>query len=376
MQDPSSIYSQINHQFPDQQVLKCPRCDSINTKFCYYNNYNLSQPRHFCKNCKRYWTKGGILRNIPVGGSSRKNTKRSSSNSCKRSSTMSISSEQNSKTEHFATPVVPAFDQNSPILDANGPFGSLLASNGPEIGNFLDVLNPNGPNSGADAAAQSGNSNNRDEFLGEDSNCWNGTNGWADLAIYTPGISWRHGLNIIEISVAKHHEDLKCLAIIACDNLVVVDVDAPNLFVFTYHVHYGTTLKLKGSHLLEAHLTLILKTIDSHWYSKLTKSLGNFDHSKSVNLRCDCDEVIVIPKDMRGNFNPPLYATNGFHVNIHNLVKHSVVDVLDSLFWISPQLRTVSFDYGLQTMKVSLQLDEASLFSHSNCFILHFLIFL
>ncbi|KAG5601959.1 hypothetical protein H5410_033329 [Solanum commersonii] len=342
MQDPSSIYSQINHQFPDQQVLKCPRCDSINTKFCYYNNYNLSQPRHFCKNCKRYWTKGGILRNIPVGGSSRKNTKRSSSNSCKRSSTMSISSEQNSKTEHFATPVVPAFDQNSPILDANGPFGSLLVSNGPEIGNFLDVLNPNGPSSGADAAAQIGNSNNRDEFLGEDSDCWNGTNGWADLAIYTPGSTFQDFMETWtkhhEISVAKHHEDLKCLAIIACDNLVVVDVDAPNLFVFTYHVRYGTTLKLKGSHLLVAHLTLILKTIDSHWYSKLTKSLGNFNHSKSVNLRCDCDEVIVIPKDMRGNFNPPLYATNGFHVNIHNLVKHSVVDVLDSLFWISPQL--------------------------------------
>ncbi|KAL5714623.1 hypothetical protein ACHQM5_016557 [Ranunculus cassubicifolius] len=29
------------------QALKCPRCDSLNTKFCYYNNYNLSQPRHF-----------------------------------------------------------------------------------------------------------------------------------------------------------------------------------------------------------------------------------------------------------------------------------------------------------------------------------------
>ncbi|XP_043715702.1 dof zinc finger protein DOF5.4-like [Telopea speciosissima] len=58
------------------QALKCPRCDSINTKFCYYNNYNLSQPRHFCKNCRRYWTKGGVLRNVPVGGGCRK-TKRS-----------------------------------------------------------------------------------------------------------------------------------------------------------------------------------------------------------------------------------------------------------------------------------------------------------
>ncbi|XP_039169130.1 dof zinc finger protein DOF1.4 isoform X2 [Eucalyptus grandis] len=55
------------------QPLKCPRCDSSNTKFCYYNNYSLSQPRHFCKACKRYWTRGGTLRNVPVGGGCRKN---------------------------------------------------------------------------------------------------------------------------------------------------------------------------------------------------------------------------------------------------------------------------------------------------------------
>lgn len=60
---------QNNHQ--NHQALKCPRCDSLNTKFCYYNNYNLSQPRHFCKNCRRYWTKGGVLRNVPVGGGCR-----------------------------------------------------------------------------------------------------------------------------------------------------------------------------------------------------------------------------------------------------------------------------------------------------------------
>ncbi|EFJ20302.1 hypothetical protein SELMODRAFT_19630, partial [Selaginella moellendorffii] len=54
------------------QVLKCPRCNSLNTKFCYYNNYSLTQPRHFCKNCRRYWTKGGALRNVPIGGGCRK----------------------------------------------------------------------------------------------------------------------------------------------------------------------------------------------------------------------------------------------------------------------------------------------------------------
>ncbi|XP_027348349.1 dof zinc finger protein DOF1.4-like [Abrus precatorius] len=55
-----------------QQHQKCPRCDSLNTKFCYFNNYSLSQPRHFCKSCKRYWTQGGTFRNIPIGGTSRK----------------------------------------------------------------------------------------------------------------------------------------------------------------------------------------------------------------------------------------------------------------------------------------------------------------
>uniref|UniRef100_A0A0E0B4B9 Dof zinc finger protein n=1 Tax=Oryza glumipatula TaxID=40148 RepID=A0A0E0B4B9_9ORYZ len=57
----------------------CPRCESRDTKFCYYNNYNTSQPRHFCKSCRRYWTKGGSLRNVPVGGGSRKSSTSSSS---------------------------------------------------------------------------------------------------------------------------------------------------------------------------------------------------------------------------------------------------------------------------------------------------------
>ncbi|KFK44692.1 hypothetical protein AALP_AA1G291000 [Arabis alpina] len=71
----ASSHQQQQPQQPQQPQpqLKCPRCDSSNTKFCYYNNYSLSQPRHFCKACKRYWTRGGTLRNVPVGGSYRKN---------------------------------------------------------------------------------------------------------------------------------------------------------------------------------------------------------------------------------------------------------------------------------------------------------------
>ncbi|KAL6553020.1 hypothetical protein OROGR_006862 [Orobanche gracilis] len=61
------------------KILPCPRCNSMDTKFCYFNNYNVSQPRHFCKNCQRYWTAGGTMRNVPVGAGRRRNKNSSAS---------------------------------------------------------------------------------------------------------------------------------------------------------------------------------------------------------------------------------------------------------------------------------------------------------
>ncbi|KAG6502393.1 hypothetical protein ZIOFF_042285 [Zingiber officinale] len=55
-----------------EEALPCPRCKSRETKFCYFNNYNVNQPRHFCKACHRYWTAGGALRNVPVGAGRRR----------------------------------------------------------------------------------------------------------------------------------------------------------------------------------------------------------------------------------------------------------------------------------------------------------------
>ncbi|XP_051113652.1 dof zinc finger protein DOF3.2-like [Andrographis paniculata] len=81
----------------DEQSLKCPRCDSTNTKFCYYNNYSLSQPRYFCKSCRRYWTKGGTLRNVPVGGGCRRNKRSSSSNSTSSAAATTSSSNSSSR---------------------------------------------------------------------------------------------------------------------------------------------------------------------------------------------------------------------------------------------------------------------------------------
>ncbi|GMH24094.1 hypothetical protein Nepgr_025937 [Nepenthes gracilis] len=130
----------------DQEPLPCPRCDSTNTKFCYYNNYNFSQPRHFCKSCRRYWTHGGTLRDIPVGGGSRKNAKRS----------RTINTFISSSTATTA-PVACSYQDPipaAPLLislsgSAAGPYVSdvlLKPSNvGIPTGSFTSLLNASGP---------------------------------------------------------------------------------------------------------------------------------------------------------------------------------------------------------------------------------------
>ncbi|XP_062220175.1 dof zinc finger protein 4-like [Phragmites australis] len=94
------------------EAVKCPRCESTNTKFCYYNNYNLSQPRHFCKSCRRYWTKGGVLRNVPVGGGCRK-AKRSSSSSLSASSAPSTPTSTDAKNPRRSSASLPRSNSGS-----------------------------------------------------------------------------------------------------------------------------------------------------------------------------------------------------------------------------------------------------------------------
>ncbi|KAH7366489.1 hypothetical protein KP509_18G081000 [Ceratopteris richardii] len=72
VEETSPLASEKMPKKPDK-LLPCPRCHSLNTKFCYFNNYNVNQPRHFCRKCLRYWTAGGTLRNVPVGAGRRKN---------------------------------------------------------------------------------------------------------------------------------------------------------------------------------------------------------------------------------------------------------------------------------------------------------------
>ncbi|PKA59820.1 Dof zinc finger protein DOF5.4 [Apostasia shenzhenica] len=121
--------------------VKCPRCDSVNTKFCYYNNYNLSQPRHFCKSCRRYWTKGGVLRNVPVGGGSRKSKRSSSSSSKSSSKSSSAVSSKSEATAPHKDPAVPTASLSS--SDSSG-ITAAPASTGDATASIL--FNPHSSN--------------------------------------------------------------------------------------------------------------------------------------------------------------------------------------------------------------------------------------
>ncbi|XP_021759695.1 cyclic dof factor 2-like isoform X1 [Chenopodium quinoa] len=46
--------------------VSCPRCNSMETKFCYFNNSNINKSRHFCWSCQRYWTIGGATKNLSI----------------------------------------------------------------------------------------------------------------------------------------------------------------------------------------------------------------------------------------------------------------------------------------------------------------------
>ncbi|XP_022844510.1 dof zinc finger protein 1-like isoform X1 [Olea europaea var. sylvestris] len=131
-----------------EQALNCPRCNSTNTKFCYYNNYSLSQPRYFCKTCRRYWTEGGSLRNVPVGGGTRKNKRSSCSSSVSSKKipdlTPQIFSSENPK-------IHDGHDLNLAYPPTSGHYNGISEFVALPFGDHMKTLNPANPNSSSAA---------------------------------------------------------------------------------------------------------------------------------------------------------------------------------------------------------------------------------
>ncbi|XP_066385237.1 dof zinc finger protein PBF-like [Miscanthus floridulus] len=125
-------------------ALSCPRCCSDNTKFCYYNNYNLNQPRHFCKACRRYWTQGGSLRLVPVGGGCRRNKRASGSSSSSAASSTAATSAEMDKTVTTRLMLTAA---TTSTVSMPSPTTGLLFPN-----DMLPPFTPTGSSGGLDLA--------------------------------------------------------------------------------------------------------------------------------------------------------------------------------------------------------------------------------
>ncbi|KAL6551613.1 hypothetical protein OROGR_007767 [Orobanche gracilis] len=106
---------------------RCPRCNSLDTKFRYFNNHSFTQPRYYCKTCKRQWTVGGNLRYIPVGGKTRssKQTKVSSSrcgnSRCQPPQPPLPFGEARLQNSQSPTPIVPQIFHTTMIQQPNSP---------------------------------------------------------------------------------------------------------------------------------------------------------------------------------------------------------------------------------------------------------------
>ncbi|KAK2393565.1 Dof-type zinc finger DNA-binding family protein [Trifolium repens] len=144
--------AELNRQLhAPSEPKQCPRCESFNTKFCYFNNYSLGQPRYFCKSCRRYWTIGGTLRNVPVGGGSRKAKKAKNSPSASGSnSSRNSSMSQSMLTQQTAVQsAVAAMAKDSALSLASFSSAAPFYQGGGGVGymspfaGFNQPLNPN-----------------------------------------------------------------------------------------------------------------------------------------------------------------------------------------------------------------------------------------
>ncbi|CAL5362223.1 unnamed protein product [Camellia sinensis] len=177
---------------PDK-ILPCPRCNSMDTKFCYYNNYNISQPRHFCKSCQRYWTAGGTMRNVPIGAGRRKN--KNSSVHCRH---ITISEALHATANGFQNPTlksngtVLSFGPEAPLCESMASVLNLAekqkAPNG--IPNGFYKVEQNGDDCSSGSSVTTSNSTEEGVRNGIQEPMMGNLNGFTSQIPCLPGIPW------------------------------------------------------------------------------------------------------------------------------------------------------------------------------------------
>ncbi|KAF3672191.1 putative glycosyltransferase-like [Capsicum annuum] len=148
--------------------------------------------------------------------------------------------------------------------------------------------------------------------------------------------------NLQRIKISS--DQLKYPALSWCIDLISI-----NLLSLTYECgdKSPTLVLMKALVLLQVVINLFPGNIlDSCWYPMIMKFLGKLKQLKATKSKCFHGDVIIIPKDMSKSSVPPLDDTTcTLHIKIGTLGTNSLVDVLDNLLWISPQLDNLAFVY-------------------------------
>ncbi|KAJ4717894.1 F-box domain containing protein [Melia azedarach] len=148
---------------------------------------------------------------------------------------------------------------------------------------------------------------------------------------------------------------LKTLFIGGCINLVEAKIEAPSLSAFSYQ---GDMISFSFNALALSEVDLYFYTDDSdaEWLFKFIEALAKFHQfSEVINLKIDSIEHMLVPRALRQTLMPPLSGTK--HLNFRNsyaCLRFPIMEVVDSLLWISPHLETLSIEIGSRN-KIFLQ---------------------
>ncbi|PON81931.1 F-box domain containing protein [Trema orientale] len=139
-------------------------------------------------------------------------------------------------------------------------------------------------------------------------------------------------------------DHLKSMKLVNCQNLLAVEISAPNLVLFTYRGHVLLSPIVVTSLILDAELSLTNSgVLGSEYFKRLRNFVSYFDHCKTLTLDCHKDdEALIFPSEEREALVSPLHDLNHLKIKLRRAELKRIVEVVDSLLWLAPRLKTLS----------------------------------
>ncbi|KAL5824457.1 hypothetical protein ACOSQ3_020520 [Xanthoceras sorbifolium] len=162
-------------------------------------------------------------------------------------------------------------------------------------------------------------------------------------------------LSIFDCSELRHVKIsspcLKELCLSNCRELVELNIDAPNLRVFTYWGRV-VSFSLNTLALLKTELVLEYMSSDTQWFVKYTQFLAKFrSMSQVIHLRGTMGENITTRR--RIQLPSPLssikHLSSKLDLNLRSRKNCKITKLVDDLLWISPHTKAVSIECGYST---------------------------